>query len=106
MKIVKLALPLFLLALSATQAVADNALDCKTRTDAMNIMTDVIVIRPVGLAATLAGGVLFVGISPLTALASIPYPHDSFNKVSALLIGVPYGYTFVRPLGEFSNTCH
>lgn len=105
MKIVKLALPLVLLAAVSTQPAAGNALDCKIRTDAMNVMTDVIVIRPVGVAATLAGGILFVGTSPLTALASIPYPHDSFDRVGAILVGAPYYYTFVRPLGEFGNTC-
>ena len=105
MKIVKLALPLVLLAAASAPARADNALDCKQRTDAMNVVTDVVVIRPVGTAATLAGALLFAGISPLTALASIPYPHDSFERVGAVLIGAPYAYTFVRPLGEFGNTC-
>jgi cytochrome c biogenesis protein CcdA len=104
LKIVKLALPL-LLAAASTQAGADNTLDCKQRTDAMNLITDVVVIRPVGFAVTLAGAAVFVGLSPLTALASIPDPQDAFNRVGAVLVGAPYGYTFVRPLGEFSNTC-
>jgi hypothetical protein len=105
LKMIKLALPLVLLASATTPAGADNTLGCKQRSDPMNLMTDVIVIRPVGFAATLAGTALFAGLSPLTGLASIPEPHDSFNRVGAVLVGAPFAYTFVRPLGEFKNTC-
>lgn len=104
MNIVKLALPLVLLAASA-QSLASSDWDCKVRSEPMNVVTDVIVVRPAGFVATAVGCALFVGLSPLTALASIPEPHDSFNRVGAILIGAPYGYTFVRPLGEFSDTC-
>ncbi|MFM8331303.1 MAG: hypothetical protein ACKN9T_06410 [Candidatus Methylumidiphilus sp.] len=93
------------LALLSMQAAADPRLDCKTRSDAANVLTDVIVVRPVGAVGTLAGAALFVGLSPLTALAAIPEPHDAFHKLGGILVGVPYAYTFVRPLGYFSNTC-
>jgi hypothetical protein len=105
LKMIKLALSLALLATASAQAGTDNALDCKQRTEAMNLMTDVIVIRPVGFAVTLAGTALFAGLSPFTGLASIPEPHDSFNRVGAVLVGAPFAYTFVRPLGQFNNTC-
>lgn len=105
MKLLKLVLPLALLVSVSMPAAGEPRWDCKMINDPINVLTDVIVIRPVGLAATVAGAGLFVGLSPLTALASIPEPHDSFDRVGAILVGAPYGYTFVRPLGYFSNTC-
>ncbi len=111
MKFTKLALALVFLASASMRALGDSGvdsggLDCRVRTEAMTVLTDVIFIRPLGVGATLAGAALYVGLSPLTTLASIPAPHDSFQKVGNLLVGTPYGYTFVRPLGEFAATCH
>jgi hypothetical protein len=63
-------------------------------------LLDILIYRPIGLAATLAGIGLFVGISPLTALASIPRPHDAFPQAFDILINTPGAYTFVRPLGD------
>jgi hypothetical protein len=64
------------------------------------VLLDVILYRPVGLAATIIGTGVFIGISPLTALASIPAPHDAFVKTGKILIFMPADYTFVRPLGN------
>lgn len=64
------------------------------------VLLDVILYRPVGLAATIIGTGVFIGISPLTALASIPAPHDAFVKTSNILIRAPADYTFVRPVGN------
>jgi len=105
LKLVKFGLTLLVLALLSMPAAASNAMNCRHRNYAMNVLTDTVVIRPVGLVATMVGGALFVGLSPLIALASIPEPHDSFEKVGGVLVGVPYAYTFVRPLGYFSSTC-
>ncbi|MGR8940563.1 MAG: hypothetical protein ACU83V_08200 [Gammaproteobacteria bacterium] len=63
-------------------------------------MIDVFFYRPVGLAVTLVGTGLFVGLSPLTALASVPEPHDAFHQTYKLLVAAPAGYTFVRPIGN------
>ena len=110
LKLPKFVLMLALLASVSAQAAVDPYRYCRNRndaiTDAMNVLTDVIVIRPVGFAGTLAGGALFLGLSPLIALAAIPEPHDSFDKMGVLLVGVPYHYTFVRPLGYFSTACN
>jgi hypothetical protein len=65
-------------------------------------LLDILIYRPIGLAATLAGMGLFVGISPLTALASIPRPHDAFPQAFDILVNTPAAYTFVRPLGDRS----
>jgi len=66
------------------------------------VMMDVLVYRPIGLIATVIGTGVYIGISPLTALASIPEPHDAFVKTSKILILSPANYTFVRPLGDRS----
>ncbi len=105
MKFAKLVLPLVLLAASL-QSGADVALLCNPKNQDMNLSTDVIFVRPVGALGTLAGGALFIGLSPFTALASIPEPHDAFTRMGALLVGAPYDYTFIRPLGYFPASCY
>lgn len=64
------------------------------------VILDVLLYRPLGVVATLVGTAVFIGLTPLTALASIPEPHDAFEKTSAILILGPGTYTFVRPLGN------
>jgi len=64
------------------------------------VLLDVLLYRPVGLVVTVIGTGVFIGLSPLTALASIPEPHDAFNKTSRILILAPGAYTFIRPLGD------
>jgi hypothetical protein len=66
------------------------------------VMLDVLLYRPVGLIATVIGTGVYIGISPLTVLASIPEPHDAFVKTGKILILSPANYTFVRPLGDRS----
>ena len=104
-KIAKSVLPFLLLALASWQAKADTVPDCKPRYEALNLLTDVIIVRPMGLVGTVAGGALFIGLSPFTAIANIPEPHHAFERVGQVLIGAPYAYTFVRPLGYFSANC-
>lgn len=76
---------------------ATNAID-----DPGFVVIDIAIIRPASLLVTVAGAALFVGLSPLTALASIPEPHDAFAKTYEVLIGIPARYTFVRPVGDKS----
>ena len=64
------------------------------------VLLDIILYRPVGLVATILGTAAFIGLSPLTAFASIPAPHDAFAKTSKILILAPAAYTFIRPLGD------
>ena len=68
--------------------------------DPLFVMLDVVLYRPVGLVATVVGVGVFAGISPLVALASIPKPHDAFQKTAGILILAPAAYTFVRPVGD------
>lgn len=64
------------------------------------VILDVLVYRPLGVAVTVLGTSLFIAMSPLTALASIPEPHDAFEKTSRVLVLTPATDTFVRPLGN------
>ena len=69
-------------------------------TDPGFVLLDVLLYRPAGLAVTIIGTGAFIGLSPLTALASIPEPHDAFAKTGKILILAPAAYTFVRPIGD------
>ena len=62
---------------------------------------DILITRPLGLAATVAGTALFVVFSPFTALSSIAPPHDAFERTADVFIVVPATYTFLRPVGKF-----
>lgn len=64
------------------------------------VILDVLLYRPLGLVTTVIGTAVFIGLSPLTALASIPEPHDAFDKTSKILVLGPGAYTFIRPLGN------
>lgn len=66
------------------------------------IPLDLLVYRPTGLLATIIGTAVFIGVSPFTALASIPAPHDAFHKTANIFIVAPANYTFSRPLGDTS----
>ena len=63
-------------------------------------IVDLILYRPLGVAATVVGSALFVGFRPFTAIAQISPPHDAFKKTAAILARAPFEYTFSRPLGE------
>lgn len=65
----------------------------------VNIMSDIMILRPIGLAATLAGTGLLIGLTPLIAIASIPEPHDAFPRVTNILVAAPGYFTFLRPVG-------
>jgi hypothetical protein len=68
--------------------------------DGYDVMMDVI-LRPVGLVGTIIGAGVFVGLSPITALAAIPSPHDSFQKLGNTIVCKPFKYTFVRRVGDY-----
>jgi hypothetical protein len=64
-------------------------------------LVDIVLYRPFGLATTIVGTAVFVGISPLTGLAAISPPHDAFEKAADLLIMSPARFTFDRPMGVY-----
>jgi len=58
---------------------------------------DLLVVRPLGAAATIGGFGLFAVASPFAAMA------DSTEDVFDTLVTKPGEYTFVRDLGDFSK---
>lgn len=88
---------LVLLSLVATPGLAYNQ---PIQSDGYDVMLDM-VLRPVSLVATVIGAGVFVGVSPLTALAAIPYPHDSFEKLAETIVCKPAKYTFNRQVGDY-----
>jgi hypothetical protein len=55
---------------------------------------DLVLLRPLGIAATAIGTVLFVASLPFSATGG--NAKGAFNK----LVGEPGGFTFARPLGR------
>lgn len=68
--------------------------------DGYDVMMDIF-LRPFGIVGTVVGASLFVGLSPVTALAAIPYPHDAFEKLGNTIVCKPFKYTFERPVGDY-----
>ncbi len=54
-----------------------------------------VVVRPLGLAATVIGGAVFIVTSPFSLLGGNVEP--AFNY----LVADPFTFTFNRPLGDF-----
>jgi hypothetical protein len=65
---------------------------------ATDMVVDVVVIRPLGLATTLVGAVLTVVALPFTI------PSGSVESSVQALVVKPAKYTFTRPLGDFSES--
>ena len=63
-----------------------------------DMMVDVLVMRPLGLAAMLLGTVLTVVALPFTL------PSGSVESSAREWIVKPAAYTFTRPLGDFSDS--
>ena len=59
------------------------------------MMYDVIVVRPIGIAATIVGSVFYVISLPFSLLG------QNSAEAGEALVKKPAAYTFKRPLGEF-----
>jgi hypothetical protein len=86
-----------LFAALAAPGFADNH---QVESDGYDVMMDMI-LRPVGIAATIIGAGVYIGASPLTAIATIPKPHDAFEKLADTIVCKPFKWTFLRPSGDY-----
>ncbi len=61
------------------------------------VTADILIVRPVSLAATVVGTALF--------FVSLPFsiPSDSVETVAKKLVEEPFRYTFMRPVGGFDE---
>jgi hypothetical protein len=81
-------------AVAPLSASAENS-DTVTGDKATDMVVDLVVVRPLGVAATVIGTVLTVVGLPFTI------PSGSVESSARELIVKPAEYTFSRPLGEF-----
>jgi len=65
--------------------------------DDARIVVDSLLVRPIGVCATLTGSVIFVFSLPFSAATG------SIGKVAEELVMAPGRYTFKRPMGEFKK---
>ncbi len=86
-----------LLASSSASVFADTH---KEEGDGYDVLFDAI-LRPIGLAGTAIGAGVYIGVSPFTAISSIPAPHDAFAELGDLLVCKPFKWTFMRPSGDY-----
>ena len=78
----------------ATSALAQEYFEAKEPGGGA-MMYDMVVIRPVGLVATVVGSAFWLISLPFSALG------DNVDAATEKLVKDPAGYTFKRPLGEF-----
>jgi len=71
------------------------------KADGYDVVIDM-VLRPVSFVGMVTGSVVYVGLSPLTAIAAIPAPHDAFVLLADTIVVKPAKYTFVRPVGDYT----
>ena len=64
---------------------------------AFDATMDVVLVRPVSLAATVVGTAIFI--------VSLPFsiPSQSVGVTARTLVAEPFNYTFTRPVGDFSG---
>lgn len=99
----RLFLPLFALcaALSSGEAAALDSHD-ERNFHPFAIFADLVLLRPFGLAMTVAGTGLFVATTPFAGVASLATPHDALLRSGDALVVAPAAFTFLRPVGDFS----
>ena len=76
---------------------AARAGDTVTGDQATDMVVDAVVMRPLGLVATVLGAALTVVALPFTI------PSGSVEQSAQAFIVRPAEYTFKRPLGDFSD---
>jgi hypothetical protein len=82
---------------SGSMALAQNAQtdDRDRELKSGKMIADALLVRPLGLVATVAGGVVFVVSLPFSLLGR--NTGEAFDR----LLADPATFTFTRPLGEF-----
>ncbi len=65
--------------------------------EATAMIVDVVLGRPLGIAATVIGTAFFIVALPFAALSG------SVKPVGRTLVAEPFKFTFTRPVGDFSQ---
>ncbi len=69
----------------------------ETMADPVEVAADVLVVRPVGVAATAVGAAIFVVALPFAAISG------DVPRAARSLVGAPARFTFKRRLGDFDD---
>jgi hypothetical protein len=85
-----------MLAANPCPALADDP-DTVSGDKGTDMLVDAVVMRPLGLAATVLGAVITVVTLPFTL------PTGSADEAARYMIVEPAEYTFNRPLGDFDS---
>jgi hypothetical protein len=97
MKFIKLVFMALVVAVS-TPAFAD---DQSVNANGLDVLADV-VLRPVGLVATIVGAGAYLSVLPAVAIHSIYPPHDAYEKWADMVVINPAKFTFTRPTGDYN----
>lgn len=84
------------LAITSLSAAADDP-NTVSGDKGMDMLVDIVVMRPLGLAATVIGTALTIVALPFTV------PTGSVGDSAREMIVKPALYTFKRPLGQFDD---
>jgi len=92
-----------LLFLVTTILISSNSFAAEPRkADGYDVLADTLIVRPLSFVGMIVGSALYAGLSPLTAIATIPAPHNAFKLLADVLIIKPAKYTFNRPVGDYN----
>ena len=80
----------------ANPATPPTAAD-RTVPDPMEVSADALLVRPVGVAATVVGAAIYVVALPFAAIAG------DIHTPAKSLVGAPAHFTFKRRLGDFGS---
>jgi hypothetical protein len=64
----------------------------------VKIVTDIAIVRPLSLAATILGTAGFIVALPFSI------PSGSVGETAKVLVAEPFRYTFSRPIGNFEKS--
>lgn len=78
-------------------SASDSPRDPHSSDRAADMAADAVLVRPFGVIGTVLGTAIWVVSLPFTI------PSGSTGDAAQELIGKPLGYTFSRPLGDFSR---
>ncbi len=76
--------------LSSSMAFAD-------KDEAIDVMADALIFKPIGFAALVGGSAIFVITLPIAAITK------SIDTTANVLVKQPFDYVFVRPIGEIKS---
>lgn len=68
----------------------------RSEVSGIGIIADLVILRPLGMAATAVGSAFFIASLPLTI-----WSRESLKRAGTYLVAEPAAYTFTRPLGAW-----